>query len=365
MSRFLDNLLDMKHRVKKYVEPIQEQWTEWADEIDSASPSKVEDEEIRQIPRISTSFCARVRSNREICGICSKLCPTNAISFVRNEPHISGDCISCGICSAVCPTDAIISYEHSSINIFDKIGRSSSLFNTSYITCERAKPNIKADNIYVVPCLADISRAEWTFIMNAYDNVSLYIPQGLCESCEVRYGEALYRTQIYEAEKAGMYPLGLTRDAEEIDTRLKPYLEREELAVSVSNNHLEEIQKRKALEKIEIQKRAFRDVGDTIIDSLGRVSIQGQMRRLTTSKKFDFLSTLLNDKAKDSIPSKIPHVNAELCSGCASCANACPQGACEIDRRGNFHLADRLCVGCGACVGVCEESALVLIREHF
>ncbi len=39
MSRILDNLLDMKHRVKKYVEPIQEQVTAWADEIDPASKS--------------------------------------------------------------------------------------------------------------------------------------------------------------------------------------------------------------------------------------------------------------------------------------------------------------------------------------
>ncbi len=62
---------------------------------------------------------------------------------------------------------------------------------------------------------------------------------------------------------------------------------------------------------------------------------------------------------------KLPQIEPALCTGCAKCATACPQGACEIDRRGTFRLYDTLCVGCGACEGVCDESALTIICEHF
>ncbi len=365
MSRILENLLDMKHRVEKYVEPIQEQVTAWADEIDPASKSVSEVSVIKQIPRVNKSMCSRSRSTCDVSGLCEKLCPAQAISFSGADPQISDACIDCGICVAVCPNEAIVSYVHTPQDIFDRVGRSSALYNTAYITCEHAQDTPKADNVYVVPCLGDITRAEWSFIMNAYENVSLYIPEGLCTRCQVHCGEVLYRTQILEAEKSGMYPLGLVRQADMIDTRLKPHLEREELAVSVSKNQLEAKQRTEALEKIGLQKRAFRGIEASVIDTYGKVSIQGQARRLANWKKFDLLSSLLNENAAQNTPAKYPVLNPELCTGCTQCARACPQGACEVDRRGNFHLADTLCVGCGACVGVCEESALAIICEHF
>ena len=365
MSRILDNLLDMKHRVKKYVEPIQEQVSAWADEIDPSSKAMSEISVIKQAPRVNKSFCARSRSSCDVCGLCQEICPVGAISFSGLNPQIGDECIGCGICSAVCPTESIISYAHTSSDIFLRIGRSSALYNTSYITCERAQGVPKEENVYVLPCLADISRAEWSFIMNAYDNVSLYIPENLCTGCEVGCGEALYRAQIFEAEKSGVYPLGLVRDSHDIDTRLKPHLEREELAVSVSKNHLEAKQRLDALEMISKQERIFKDIEAAVVDTYGKISIQGQPRRLTNWKKFDLLSDLLNNKSSTGMLYKHPVVNPRLCTGCAQCAMACPQGACEVDRRGNFHLAETLCVGCGACVGVCEESALAIICEHF
>ena len=365
MSRLLDNLLDIKHRIKNYVEPIQEQVATWADEIDPASKSISEISVVKQPPRINKSLCARAQSTDEVCGLCEKLCPVNAISFKGSNPEISNDCMSCGICAAVCPSEALTSYMHSWSDVFDRIGHSSALYNKAYITCEKSQITLKADNIYVVPCLADITRAEWAFIMNAYSNVELYIPENLCESCTVTTGSTLYRAQIREAEKSGMYTLGLTQHSEEIDTRLKPHIEREELAVSVSNNHLEAVQRTNALNKINVQKRAFKDIESVVMNTYGNVNAQGHPRRLVNWKKFDALSSLLNPQAQEHVPVKYPVVRPEHCTGCGRCAMSCPLGACDVDRRGIFQVHETLCVGCGACVGVCEESALAIISKHF
>ncbi len=44
------------------------------------------------------------------CGLCIKVCPVNAISGSRREPHIIDEelCIKCGACQERCPFDAIV-----------------------------------------------------------------------------------------------------------------------------------------------------------------------------------------------------------------------------------------------------------------
>ena len=44
------------------------------------------------------------------CTACTKKCPVEAISGVRNELHVIDAelCIDCGACGAVCPPEAIL-----------------------------------------------------------------------------------------------------------------------------------------------------------------------------------------------------------------------------------------------------------------
>ncbi len=365
MSRLLDDLLDIKHNVKKYIEPVQEQVSSLMEDIDPSTSNKVKVTVLKQAPRVNKSYCARTQGGDGVCGVCQSLCPVDAIELGPWGPTVSEACIGCGICSALCPTESLSSMAHTSFDIFDKVGRNSALYTKSYITCEKAELKHTYPNVYTLSCLGAISKAQWSFIMNAYDNVALYIPEGLCDGCEVSCGESLYRAQIYEAEKSGMYPLSLVRDEADIESRLHPHLEREELAVSVSKNHLQTTQRNEVLESIEIQKRAFKNIETHVFDAYGSSNAQKHQRRLTDSRRFDLLSALYNEEGAKHNAHKLPRVNPQLCSGCAKCSNACPTGACEVDRRGVFHVVDALCVGCGACVGVCDESALSIICKHF
>lgn len=49
--------------------------------------------------------------------------------------------------------------------------------------------------------------------------------------------------------------------------------------------------------------------------------------------------------------------NRDLCSGCGTCAAACPTGAAYRDENGRVGLDRTRCVVCGACAGVCPAKA--------
>ncbi|MBR6728693.1 MAG: 4Fe-4S binding protein [Clostridia bacterium] len=55
----------------------------------------------------STLLC--YESKCTLCGLCAKVCPQKAISFI-NEKRVVDDalCNRCGICENLCPSDAIV-----------------------------------------------------------------------------------------------------------------------------------------------------------------------------------------------------------------------------------------------------------------
>ena len=55
-------------------------------------------------------------------------------------------------------------------------------------------------------------------------------------------------------------------------------------------------------------------------------------------------------------------VNAELCTGCSTCAERCPTEAVKVQDGGaSVDLAR--CIGCGLCVPTCPEKAMFLVKK--
>lgn len=58
-------------------------------------------------------------------------------------------------------------------------------------------------------------------------------------------------------------------------------------------------------------------------------------------------------------------VDIDRCRFDGGCANLCPTGAIEIDRKGYTWAIDRFkCIQCRNCVHVCVEEALVMANEY-
>ncbi|HOJ52444.1 MAG TPA: DUF362 domain-containing protein [Syntrophales bacterium] len=56
-----------------------------------------------------------------------------------------------------------------------------------------------------------------------------------------------------------------------------------------------------------------------------------------------------------------PHVNREICTGCGTCVDQCPQGALEMGEDGYPFLTDReRCIACFCCQELCPEKAITL-----
>lgn len=56
-------------------------------------------------------------------------------------------------------------------------------------------------------------------------------------------------------------------------------------------------------------------------------------------------------------------VNADLCTGCATCNDRCQFGALSVPEDLNVVDATR-CIGCGVCASVCPEGALEIVRTE-
>jgi Na+-translocating ferredoxin:NAD+ oxidoreductase RNF subunit RnfB len=58
----------------------------------------------------------------------------------------------------------------------------------------------------------------------------------------------------------------------------------------------------------------------------------------------------------------VAQVDADLCAGCATCADSCQFAAISVD--GGFACIDAAgCMGCGVCVSHCPQEAISLLRD--
>jgi len=59
----------------------------------------------------------------------------------------------------------------------------------------------------------------------------------------------------------------------------------------------------------------------------------------------------------------VAHTDKDLCTGCGSCADACPFGALSVE--GDESVLDwEKCMGCGVCVEKCPNGAMSLVRDE-
>lgn len=78
------------------------------------------------------------------------------------------------------------------------------------------------------------------------------------------------------------------------------------------------------------------------------------IRSDTMQKRVDSKKCTNVKKQTNSI---FPRVNPELCIGCESCVDMCPEGAITMDK-GKALINENICANCRACVTVCPVGAI-------
>ncbi len=360
----LDEIIDIQSDWQKVSNPL-------GDIADSlVDPSKAHlfnPAEYKGKPRTSSVYCLRVGSGRsDVCSRCLDVCPTNAIEINEKAVTIGESCRECGLCLSACPTEAFQLAKHMSKQLYDKIARLASTYEQCYVTCTRALGRYPKDNEVVLPCVGVMTPELWFALLVDYDNISVYLPVGICDRCQTTTGEEAYVEAIGKAEEWSGYELGLEVDEASLNHEQSRAYKRGQFVQNMARTGQRVLMAgnptllgaKAVAERIKRHTKRINDMQRTLEEAVGSKTSSNRRHVLTQSRKLA-LSTFQTSPALANVYKlQVPVCDSSLCSMCGDCERACTVHACDLDAGGHFSVQPAYCLGCGACVKACEDGAL-------
>ena len=362
----LDDLIDIQQDWQKVSNPLGDLAGSLAD------PSKARvfnPADYKGKPRTNSVYCINVASKRlDLCNRCLEVCPTAAIEISDTVVKINDQCRECGLCLSVCPTEAFQLPKHMSRQLYDKIARIASAYEQCYVTCTRALGRYPKDNEVVLPCVGVLTPELWFSLLIDYDNISVYLPVGICDRCQTTTGEEVYVNHIGQAEEWSGYSLGLEVDEANLNHEQTRAYKRGQFVSNMARAGATAMMagspallgdkavaariKRHTQKVNEMQKALESAVGSKTDQNRRHILTQGRKLMLSTIQDSPDLANVFKLKA--------PVCDSWLCSMCGDCVRACTLHACSLDEGGHFSVEPAYCQGCGVCAQVCEDEALTM-----
>lgn len=296
-----------------------------------------------------------------LCGICSRKCPTKAITVDRKAGFWEiqrMQCIQCGECVAECPKDCLIMNPKYTEPDAEKI------VDTVEVEVKKAAPKKEAK--------ADDKAAAKAGDDDLTCNKETCIFCGLCvKECPVDAIKVDRKEKTWEVDLDACAKCGAC-----IDKCPKDSLSFGEQAAPKAEDKPEEPAAAPAS-----------DDDDLVCDKsvcifCGLCAKACPVEALTVDRKekvwevdtetcvkcgacldkcpkncLSFGEKPADDKAAEPVESKLPKLNEEECIYCRACENVCPSEAIVADVD-DWKLDEDKCVGCAACVDACPADAL-------
>ncbi|WP_455138164.1 4Fe-4S dicluster domain-containing protein [Thermophilibacter sp.] len=321
----------------------------------------------KEKPFANSGRCLRVASGRaDACSRCFDVCPTHAITIHNRSVAVGEDCRKCGLCTAVCPTETLTTRRHTPRQVYDQIARAASAYERCYVTCTRAIKRLPKGNEVVLGCVGSISRDMWFSLMADYDNISVYLPVGICDRCRTTTGEQTYTDAIAEAEQWADAALGLEVDDADLTHDFTRAYKRSQF-VSGALHSAERLVTRttpalagaKAVaKKISDHTQRLNRLQKEIEGAVGARTTGNHLRVLTQGRKLMMGALQHNEDLAARIELSVPTWDPTRCTMCGDCARTCTTHALDLSRDGKVTIQSAYCVSCGACATACEEGAL-------
>ncbi|HJG31689.1 MAG TPA: 4Fe-4S binding protein [Collinsella ihuae] len=324
----------------------------------------------KEKPRGNSIPCLLCNYEKSSCRACIDACPVNAIDIEEFSIDIKDMCRKCGLCTSVCPTEAISAKRLQPKRLYDAIAGAAAAYKTAYVTCTRALRRIPRENEVVVACIGDVKPEVWFSIMADYPNVSVYLPLDICTNCKNTTGEEILGDAIATAEEWAGTGLGLEVDSKRLKCEKRREYERKEfmdnimkttgLAVSKLNPATAAVTSvaqrlRDHTKKISALEKALKEACGTTTAKRRRVLTQGRQLVLSTLQEHPELA--------QNIQVSTPECDFSKCTLCGECVRICPTHATDLVGAGRFTVEPTFCVGCGLCAEVCEEHALTMVQH--
>ena len=367
---FLDDLIDIQDSLQVLSNPLDALMGSLS--IDPNTDKPFEPMDYKEIPWSNANRCLRCASGKaEACSRCLDVCPVNCIDIHNQSVRIEDEaCLQCGLCVAACPTETFNTRRHTSRMLYDQVARAASAYEQCYITCTRALARKPEGNEICLPCVGMLSADIWFSILTDFDNVSVYLPLGVCDRCRTTTGEEAYTQAIATAEEWTGATVGLEVDGNNLNHNFtRAYIRSQfisnamngaERLVSASTPILAGA---KAIaDRINTHARSLDKLQTQLDDVMGLRTTDMRQSMLTQDRRL-VMGALQHD------PDLAPYVKLEApiwdsskCTVCGDCKNTCTTHAINIDERGKLTIKMPFCVNCGACEIVCPEpGALTMV----
>lgn len=367
---FLDDLIDIQDSLQVLSNPLDALMGSLS--IDPNTDKPFEPMDYKEIPWSNANRCLRCASGKaEACSRCLDICPVNCIDIHNQSVRIEDEaCLQCGLCVAACPTETFNTRRHTSRMLYDQVARAASAYEQCYITCTRALARKPEGNEICLPCVGMLSADIWFSILTDFDNVSVYLPLGVCDRCRTTTGEEAYTQAIATAEEWTGATVGLEVDGNNLNHNFtRAYIRSQfisnamngaERLVSASTPILAGA---KAIaDRINTHARSLDKLQTQLDDVMGLRTTDMRQSMLTQDRRL-VMGALQHD------PDLAPYVKLEApiwdsskCTVCGDCKNTCTTHAINIDERGKLTIKMPFCVNCGACEIVCPEpGALTMV----
>ncbi|OFK25142.1 4Fe-4S binding protein [Olsenella sp. HMSC062G07] len=344
--------------------------------IDPSKVRQYDPSDYKERPRSNSVFCTRCKASSLVsqevadacCSLCLDICPVDAIEIHKASIRVLDTCRMCGLCTMVCPSEVFVAQRLMTRQLYDKIVRAASAHEQCYVTCTRALGRLPKDNEVLLPCVGLIPRELWFSLIADYDNVSVYLPLGICDRCRTTTGEEAYATEISVAEEWSQASVGLEVDEGELNhEQTRAYRRGQFLNEMRRAGQAALTSMNPALAGAQAVAKKVKDHADQLYrmqQSLenavgGKTSASRQ--RILTQKRRTVLGMLQGHPAlAGRMRLQVPSCDTTRCTMCDVCTRMCPVNACELDAQGHFSVETAYCINCAACVRVCPEDALTM-----
>ena len=361
---FLDELIDLQSDWRS----LKEMPNQMVGSLMDGEEQKVfNPADYKEKPFANSGRCLRVASERtDVCSRCLDVCPTHSITIHNKSVSVADDCRKCGLCAAVCPTEAFATRRHMPRQLYDQIARVASSYEQCYVTCTRALKRLPQGNEVVLACVGAVPREMWFSLLADYDNISVYLPVGICDRCRTTTGEETYVDAIGTAEEWADAALGLEAEESEMTHELTRAYKRSQF-VSGAVTSVERLVTRtnpalagaKAVaKKISDHSQRLNRLQKELENAVGSKTSGNHVRILTQSRKLMMGALQHDETLAELVKLEVPVCDHSRCTMCGDCAKACTLHALDLGRDGHVTVQSAYCASCGACVVACEEGAL-------
>lgn len=361
----LDDIIDIQQDLKAVGNPLGQIANTLAmqpDEVPVWNPA-----DFKERPRAATVYCTSCKSNDSTtCDRCVRVCPKGAITVDDKAIEIDDTCIKCGLCVSACPSECFHTKELGARRLYDRIAGAAASHETAYVTCTRALGRLPEENEVVLPCVGVVPSEVWFSVMAKFDNVSVFLPLGICDRCRTTTGEEAYCDLIARAETWAGYGLDLVVDESDLAHEMRRSWQRKEFVDSIMKSGEALISRtnpvltaaRRVNNMLKAHKKQIDALQGQMDKALGTTNTHRKRRLLTDRRKLVMGALQKQPQLAENIDLYAPMCDPALCTLCGACEQVCPTHTIDITEDGKWTCAPEYCIQCGACEHVCPTGAI-------